>query len=108
VSKSYRAAPEWGRLSKPRHEPTIEEELEEMDSEEIYIVRNEDQLIGAPTSIEEDLAFHRTRQGAWQTLYNIAEGQGVELRPGDTSFDIGPTRHYEFRGWYITTGILED
>lgn len=109
MSKSWKAAPPEGRrYSKPRHEPTIEEELEEMNPEEIFIVMSEDQPIRTNDIIEEAVAYHRSRDTAWLTLQSIAEGVGCNLPHGVTSFEVDDNAAYEYRCWYITTGILED
>jgi hypothetical protein len=113
VSKSYRAAPEWGRSTrKPQHAPTIEEGLEDMSNpEEIYIVISEWKPNDSAYELEEFVAHHRTEAGAIATLHSIAEGQGCDPRDigDDTEFHIeNPNPRTEYNSWYIATGILGD
>jgi len=114
MSKTWRADPNAGPLlRKPQYIPTIEEELEEMNPEEIYIVVSEWKPVDSPYELEETVGYHRTEAGAMATLRNIAEGQGCDPRElgtgNDTEFHIeNPNPRTEYNSWYITTGILED
>lgn len=111
MSKSYRAGAEWGpRFSKPRHEPTIEEELEEM-AIEVFKVINAWKPVDSPYELEEEVSQHRYESNAIITLHDIAEGQGVDLRElaDETEFTIEePNARTEYETWYIITGTLED
>lgn len=113
MSKSYKAAPTWGRLPrKPQYVPSIEEGLESMiNPEEIYLVISEWKPVDSAYELEETVAYHRTEAGAITTLHSIAEGQGCDPRDmgEDTEFHIeNPDNRTEYSSWYITTGTLED
>lgn len=108
MSKSWRTAPEAPLLRKPQYELTLEEELAEMATD-IYIVVAEWLPAGSDFELSEDLSYHRTEHGAWVTLRNVAEGQGVELKAGETSFEKdGDGDILERQMWYITPATLED
>lgn len=75
---------------------------------DIYIVVAEWLPKGSDFELSEDLSYHRTEHGAWATLRNVAEGQGVELKAGETSFDGTGDDHTDYQTWYITPATLED
>lgn len=110
MSKSWKGAPTEGRpVAKPKYEPTIKEELEEMNPEEIYVVVSEWKPVDSPYELDETVAHHRTESGAHVTLRDIADGQGIALGDKATEFTIeGPGHSTEYTLWYITTEVLED
>lgn len=113
MSRSRKGVPQqWGpRPRKPQHVPTIEEELEDMNPEEIYLIVSEWKPSDSPYELEETVGHHRTEAGAILSLHAIAEGQGVDPQDlgDDTEFHIeNPNPRTEYTSWYITTGILED
>jgi len=99
MSKSWRTAPPEGRLpTKPRYERTLEEELHDMDTDRYLVIATWGK---GEHDFEENVSLNRTEHGAWVVLQGIAEGQGVDLKPGESSFEVDGDKHADYYGWYI-------
>ena len=101
MSKSWRQPPPEGRLPmKPRYEVTLEWELNEMNEDRYLVIATWGK---GDHDFEEPTSLNRTEHGAWVVLQGIAEGQNVELKPGENSFEVEGDTHADYYGWYITT-----
>jgi len=103
MSKSWREPPPEGRsFKKPQYERTLEEEMREMNEDRYLVIATWGQ---GEHDFEENVALHRTEHGAWVTLHAIAEGQGLELKAGENSFEIEGDKHADYYGWYINAMV---
>jgi hypothetical protein len=108
MSKSWRQPPPEGRLpQKYQHEPTLLEELYEMERER-YLVMAAWAPLDVDFELEEVVSLNRTQHGAWVVLKDIAEGQDYDLKPGEGSFTADGDEHTEYFTWYISTIIEGD
>lgn len=102
MGKSWRAAPEAPLLRKPQYEPTLEEEMAEMEVDR-YLVISAWGPKGHGVELEEVVSLNRTLHGAWDVLNTIAEGKGVRLEHSEHSFMTDGDSHTDYYSWYIMT-----